>query len=185
MKDLYEALGVSKTATTDEIKKAYRDAAFKYHPDRNPNNKQAEDKFKQISAAYAVLGDEKKRSDYDRYGSADTYAQAQRPHNAQDPFGDDFWGWYSQTTQQNTQYNQRRQYSYYSTNTQRSRQPKTKSQAFADLIRYGITVCAGLFFFRYSWILIPIGPILCIAAIINGASGAIRSIQHIVSRKTK
>ena len=58
MKDLYDALNVSKNASADEIKKAYRDAALKYHPDRNPGNKASEDKFKEISAAYAILGDE-------------------------------------------------------------------------------------------------------------------------------
>ena len=52
MDDLYSVLGVSKTATAEEIKKAYRNLAFKYHPDRNPGDKAAEEKFKQISAAY-------------------------------------------------------------------------------------------------------------------------------------
>ena len=62
MDDLYSVLGVSKNASAEEIKKAYRNLAFKYHPDRNPNNKDAEDKFKQINNAYAVLGDETKRN---------------------------------------------------------------------------------------------------------------------------
>ena len=61
MSNYYDILGVSKTATADEIKKAYRTLAFKYHPDRNPGNAEAEEKFKQISAAYDVLGDESKR----------------------------------------------------------------------------------------------------------------------------
>jgi len=65
MDDLYEVLGVPKTASSDEIKKAYREAAFKYHPDKNPGDATAEEKFKKISAAYAVLGDEAKRSQYD------------------------------------------------------------------------------------------------------------------------
>ena len=68
MSDYYETLGVSKTATQDEIKKAYRTLAFKYHPDRNPDNPEAEEKFKQISAAYDVLGDESKRKNYDLGG---------------------------------------------------------------------------------------------------------------------
>ncbi|HEY5494655.1 MAG TPA: molecular chaperone DnaJ [Candidatus Anoxymicrobiaceae bacterium] len=64
-KDYYKSLGVSKDAGKDEIKKAYRKLAHQYHPDKNPNNKEAEDKFKEISAAYEVLSDEKKRKDYD------------------------------------------------------------------------------------------------------------------------
>src|SRR5574344_1243911 len=77
MEDLYQTLGVSKTATAEEIKKAYRNLAFKYHPDRNPGDKTAEDKFKEINAAYSVLGDETKRRQYDSYGSADAYQNAQ------------------------------------------------------------------------------------------------------------
>lgn len=68
--EYYEILGVSKTATLDEIKKAYRKLAFKYHPDQNQGNKEAEEKFKQISEAYAVLSDPEKRKQYDTYGSA-------------------------------------------------------------------------------------------------------------------
>jgi len=68
-KDYYKILGVSKNASTDEIKKAYRKLAVKYHPDKNPENKEAETRFKEISEAYEVLRDPEKRKKYDQLGS--------------------------------------------------------------------------------------------------------------------
>jgi curved DNA-binding protein len=68
--DYYRILGVSKNATETEIKKAYRKLALQHHPDRNPGDKGAEEKFKKINEAYAVLSDKEKRAQYDRFGSA-------------------------------------------------------------------------------------------------------------------
>ena len=67
-RDYYEVLGVSKTASEDEIKKAYRKIAIKYHPDRNPDDKNAEEKFKEAAEAYSVLSDAQKRQQYDQFG---------------------------------------------------------------------------------------------------------------------
>ncbi len=69
-RDYYEILGVSKNASEDELKKAYRQLALKYHPDRNPGNKESEDKFKEAAEAYEVLSNSEKRSKYDRFGHA-------------------------------------------------------------------------------------------------------------------
>lgn len=70
-KDFYDVLGVSKQASGDEIKSAYRKLAKKYHPDLNPNNEEANKSFKEVNEAYSVLGDEKKRSNYDQFGNAE------------------------------------------------------------------------------------------------------------------
>ena len=67
-RDYYEVLGVNKNASEDEIKKAYRKIAIKYHPDRNPGNKEAEEKFKEAAEAYDVLHDKQKRQQYDQFG---------------------------------------------------------------------------------------------------------------------
>jgi molecular chaperone DnaJ len=69
-RDFYEILGVSKSSSADEIKKAYRKVAMQFHPDRNPGDKEAEEKFKEAAEAYEILSDQDKRAQYDRYGHA-------------------------------------------------------------------------------------------------------------------
>src|SRR5271169_1869876 len=69
-RDYYEVLGVTRTASEDEIKKSYRRLAIQFHPDRNPGDRQAEDKFKEVNEAYQVLSDAEKRAQYDRFGHA-------------------------------------------------------------------------------------------------------------------
>ena len=87
--DYYKVLGVDKKATPDEIKKAFRKLAVKYHPDRNPNDKSAEDKFKEINEAYAVLSDPQKKEQYDTFGSNGFHKQ----YSQEDIFrGFDFGG---------------------------------------------------------------------------------------------
>lgn len=87
-KDYYETLGVSRNASEGEIKKAYRKLALKHHPDHNPDDKAAEDKFKELNEAYQVLGDKDKRAHYDQLGSA--YSQWERGGN---PNGFDWGQW--------------------------------------------------------------------------------------------
>ena len=92
MKDLYDILNVNRDATQEEIKKTYRNLAKKYHPDLNPNDKEAEQKFKEVNGAYEILSDPEKRSRYDRFGHAgvDPQAGGQDFGGFDDIFGDIF-----------------------------------------------------------------------------------------------
>lgn len=199
MKDYYETLGVSKTATADEIKKAYRTLAFKYHPDRNAGNAEAEEKFKEISAAYDVLGDEAKRrnydlggyqtNDYSNYSSgAGQQYQRQYQYTYENPFGDDnFWEWFAggqagQGQQQNQQTQNRGNYEY-KQYTQR-RRSRSRSEYWQMLLLKGVQVFAGFMMFRYSWIIIPFGPLICLGVIINGFTGIGQALRGIRAAKS-
>src|ERR1700712_4263295 len=87
-RDYYEVMGVAKNAGDDEIKKAYRKLAMKHHPDRNPDSKDAEEKFKEAKEAFEMLSDPQKRAAYDQYGHAgvDPNASGFRP-GGQEGFG--------------------------------------------------------------------------------------------------
>ena len=99
-RDYYEILGVSKGASADEVKKAYRKVAMQYHPDRNPGDKTAEEKFKEAAEAYEVLSDTDKRSQYDRFGHAGVSGNGRAGHGNMedifsqfgDIFGEDIFG---------------------------------------------------------------------------------------------
>lgn len=192
MNDYYSVLGISKNATQEEIKKAYRNLAFKYHPDRNPDNKEAEEKFKKISEAYDVLGDEKKRAEYDRFGSAgssyssrNSYQQNYYQNGYQnyyqrqtysDPFSseDSFWQWFNGSAGQNSGKNTNYYYEY-----NNSRQSYTKKSLWTEFFMKIGQIFIGLFFFRFSWIIIPFGPLLCLGLLVTGFTGAVRALRLI------
>src|SRR6187551_2385170 len=100
-RDFYEVLGVTKNATQDEIKKSYRKVAMQHHPDRNPGDKAAEEKFKEAAEAYEVLSDSDKRAQYDRFGHAGVSGNGRGGHSQNmddifsqfgDIFGEDIFG---------------------------------------------------------------------------------------------
>ena len=182
MSNYYEILGVSKNATSDEIKKAYRTLAFKYHPDRNPGDKAAEEKFKQITAAYDVLGDEAKRRNYDlggysseesAYSNANQQYQRQYQYTYNNPFGDEnYWEWFSGAGRSNNTQN-------YDWN-RRASPKRTRGEHFSMLVVKALQTFVGLAFLRYSWFIIPFGPIICISVIVNGISGLVQFVRGLL-----
>lgn len=184
MEDLYSVLGVAKSATQDEIKSAYRKLAVKYHPDKNPGNKDAEEKFKQISAAYDVLGDEAKRRQYDSYGAYSSDSRSSNSYGG--AYGDPFAAWadygrqnssggkaYGDDFRQNSNY----YYEFRSEKKHYSRRDWIKELIKSAVI---LLICTNLI--GVSFFILPIGPVLCFAGIISGFTGIIRSIKGIFSR---
>lgn len=197
MKNYYEVLGIDKSATSDDIKKAYRSLAFKYHPDRNPGDTVAEEKFKEISAAYDVLGDETKRRNYDLTGQTETYTNSSYTYNTYrnantyngNPFTDEetFWQWFtgaSGQTQRNssTEYNNYSREYRYSNSNKKENYDYSRSQYLAMIFLKGVQTLFALSFFRYSFFIIPIGPILCIMMLVNGVHGFIQGIKGFFSK---
>ena len=117
MTDYYADLGVSRDASADDIKKAYRKLAFKYHPDQNPGDKVAEEKFKKITAAYDVLGDEEKRRQYDNGGFnpfEQTYDSQAYQTNQSDPYQQQWQNYYTYTYRY--EYNKKNTFVYFAQN---------------------------------------------------------------------
>ena len=172
--DLYAVLGVAKTASADDIKKAYRNLAFTYHPDRNPGDKTSEEKFKAINAAYDILGDETKRAQYDRYGSFENaaYSQQQKQYaygGRQTNDDDMFWQWFNENYQ--NAHNQQRRYTYtWTSGNHAQTRNELKAQLFSKASQAALGILAsGVFGF------IPLIGLVCFIVTINGVVGAIRS----------
>ncbi len=175
MHDYYETLNVPRTATQEEIKKSYRDLAFRYHPDRNSGDASAEERFKRISEAYAVLGDPAKKSRYDLGGDAPDGRSpfgGQSPFGNASPFGEESpFGRYTWT--------------YYGpfggsgrwSGSPRGDEPMTRREAVEFLLKNLLVLLAGLFLFRVSYILGIFGVLLCVTAIARGFLNSLKAIS--------
>ena len=204
MNDFYEVLGVPKTASADEIKKAYRKLAFKYHPDKNPGDKAAEEMFKKITAAYDVLGDENKRRQYDNgsFNPFQEYAQYQQngqsyqSQSYQNPFGEgqDFWSWFTNAYGANRQNQEAESWQQnYADSTQTENQNEytrryrytyhyDKGSVVGMLLRNILKVLGGVVVFNLFFWILPIGPVAGILLIAGGVRGIIRSLRLLFSR---
>ncbi len=175
----YEILGVSKDASQEEIKKAYRTKAFKYHPDRNAGDAEAENMFKKIGEAYSVLSDETKRAEYDRFGSS--ASASYRPNgqaydwadNTQQDYSDAFEQWARNAG--STRYGGNAGgWHYYTWNTNTGYAKPSKSASLLSIVLYALLALMG---FELIW-LFPIGILM----LIGGVSGAWRSFKSLFTR---
>lgn len=191
--DLYATLGVQKTASAEEIKKAYRNLAFKYHPDRNPGDKAAEEKFKAINAAYDVLGDETKRRQYDSYGSFDnTFQSAYRgqsgPYSGgqyggygqygQGDYDDMFWQWFGGNWQSGQNPNARRSYSWERGESQSQSRETLRAQFFSKAGQALVSVLAGC----TIGLMLPLVGFICFFSAIDGVLGAVKAAAALIKR---
>ena len=198
MDDLYRELGVDKNASSDEIKKAYRNLAFKYHPDRNEGNKEAEDKFKRINEAYSVLGDESKRRQYDLYGSSSSqgysssgsqgnssgYGQSYGTYGSYSSYDwtssdSPFWEFFRQAggTQDSTE--KKNTYTWTTKNTSTK---YTRRQGVTMLLNGLLQAIAGFAFFDLLIWFLPVN-IICLCIGVKGIVNAFRALKYIFPGK--
>ena len=189
MTDYYADLGVSKNASADEIKKAYRKLAFKYHPDQNPGDKAAEEKFKKITAAYDVLGDEEKRRQYDNggfnpfeqaYGGQEnqsgTYQQWTGTY--QNPYGD-FWSWFTNASAAQQKQEEQQPYEEYNRNTHYTYHYEYKKRNVFVYFAQNLLKVAGGFLIMIMFPIFGFIPGIIFAA--SGVKGIFRSIRMLLS----
>lgn len=181
MDDLYEVLGVDRNASAEEIKKAYRVLAMKYHPDRNQGDASAEKKFQQISNAYSILSDESKRRQYDLYGSSSMSGSSSDYQANYDYTENPFWKFYtSQQNQSSAESNadgqdQNQTFTWF---TKRRTRPISRKEGlgmFVSGILQGVLCFLGL---RALLLFFPLN-ILLIAGGIKGFMRAVSSVKYI------
>ena len=183
MNDYYQILGVSRNATTDEIKKAYRNLAFEYHPDRNAGDKNAEEKFKKINEAYSVLGDEAKRKEYDfmgnqnyynpNYSNQNNYGNQQRQYGNYDPFEEFF----------NFGNNTQNRYTY--TYTTRKTKERTRSEVKGQLLFALLQILLSAFLFRFFGRYFLLLTFLCIIYFFSGVKDAVSCVIYLFSSRKR
>lgn len=171
MSDFYEILEIPRDASQDHIKKAYRELALKYHPDQNPDDPVAEEKFKKLSQAYSVLGDPVKKQRYDLGGYQDESASQNQWRRAsgnpwgygeESPWGQQqSWTWTTYSSGHNEQW--------------------TRKEAFELLLRSVLSLLAGVVLFRYSFFFGIFGILICIGAIGRGLMNTLRAIRLLFS----
>ncbi len=173
MEDFYKILGVEKSASSEEIKKAYRNLAFKFHPDRNLNDKTAEEQFKKVNEAYSVLGDEAKRRQYDMNGTYANQFNEKYQNGFRDPF-DEFFG-------NGSQGQNRRNYRY--TYTYTPHQTESNRKGFS-LVGFFLSIFQIIFCFfgfvtvgRFSLLF----GLLFFAGLVSGIRSVARNLRFIIT----
>lgn len=165
MSDYYETLGVSREASAEQIKKAFRERAFEHHPDRNPDNPASEEKFKKINEAYSVLGDAEKKVRYD-LGGYTSESFRQNRQNTENPYGQYTWT--------------------YTTNARESAQyTYNKRDLFEMLLKSILTFVVGILLFRFSSIFGIFGVLICITAIGRGLMNSLRAIILLINLRDR
>lgn len=166
--DYYDTLGVSREATADQIKKAFRERALESHPDRNPGNPAAEEKFKKINEAYSTLSDPDKKNRYDLGGYTTDDFHTARP-SADSPYG--------------SQYGQQYTWTYTTNGGARHEEPLSRREAFEMLLRSVLSFVAGILLFRLATVFGIFGILICISVIGRGFMNSLRAISLLLNMK--